>query len=100
MIRININILGTSELKRTGMGKFNSDDHYFYYCGQESLRRIGITFIANQRVQNAVLGGNIINDTMILVPFQSKPFNNTVFQVYDTTTKKLKLIKSMKTYTF
>ena len=86
MPRVNINIVGMNEQKWTRMGKFNSDDHYFYYCGRESLRRIGITFIVNQRVQNAVLGCNIINDTMILIPFQSKPFNNTVFQVYDTTT--------------
>ena len=84
--RVNINILGISELRWTGMGEFNSDDHYIYYCGQESLRRNGVTLIANKRVQNAVLGCNLKNDRMISVHFQGKPFNITVIQVYASTT--------------
>ena len=79
---MNINILGISELKWTGMGKFNSDDHYIYYSGQESLRRNGVALIVNQRVQNAVLGCNLKNDRMISVHFQGKPFNITVIQAY------------------
>ena len=67
MVRININILGTSELKWTGMGEFNSNDHYIYYCGQESLRRNGIAIIVNKRVQNAVLGCSLKNDRMMFV---------------------------------
>ena len=67
MARMNINILRISELKRTGMGEFNSDDHYIYYCGQESLRRTGVAFIVNKRVQNEVLGCNLKNDRMISV---------------------------------
>ena len=82
MTRVNINILGISELKRTRMGKFNSDDHCIYYCGQESLRRNGIAIIVNKTVQNAVLGYNFKNDRMIFVHFQGKPFNITVIQVY------------------
>ena len=82
MARVNINILGISELKWTEMGEFNSDDHYIYYCGQESLRRNGIAVIVNKRVCNAVLGCNIKNDRMISVHFQGKPFNITVIQVY------------------
>ena len=78
MERVNINILGISELKWTGMGEFNSDDHYIYYCGQESLRRNGVTLIVNKRVQNAVLGYNLKNDRMISVRFQGKPFRITV----------------------
>ena len=78
MARVNIDILGISELKWTGMGEFNSDDHYIYYCGQESLRRNGVTIMVNKRVQNAVLGCNLINDRMISVRFQGKPFNITV----------------------
>ena len=78
MERVNINILGISELKWTGMGEFNSDDHYIYYCGQESLRRNGVTLIVNKRVQNAVLGYNLKNDRMISVRFQGKPFCITV----------------------
>ena len=74
MARVNINILGISELKWTGMGEFNSDDHYIYYCGQESLRRNGVPIIVNNRVQNAVLGCSIKNDRMISVHFQGKPF--------------------------
>ena len=81
MARVNVNILGIRELKWTGMGAFNSDDHYIYYCGQESLRRNGIAVIVNKRVQNAVLGCNLKNDRMISVCFQGKPFSITVIQV-------------------
>ena len=87
MARVNINILGISELRWTGMGEFNSDDHYIYYCGQESLRRNGIAVIVNKRVCNAVLGCNIKNDRMISVHFQGKPFDITVIQVYFLTNK-------------
>ena len=80
MTRVNINILGISELKWTGMSEFNSDDHYIYYCGQESLRRNGVAIMVNKRVQNAVLGCNLKNDRMISVRFQGKPFNITVIQ--------------------
>ena len=69
MVRINIDILGISELKQMGTGEFNSDDHYIYYCGQESHRRNGVTLIINKRFQNAVLGCNLKNDSMILVYF-------------------------------
>ena len=82
MARVNINILGVSELKWTGMGEFNSDDHYIYYCGQESLQRNGIALIVNKRVQNAVLGCQLKNDRMLSVCFQDKPFNITVIQGY------------------
>ena len=75
MARVNINILGISELKWTGMGEFNSDDHYIYYCGQESLRRNGVTLIVIKRFRNAVLGCNLKNDRMISLCFQGKPFN-------------------------
>ena len=85
MARVNINILGISELKWTRMGKFNSDDHYIYYCRQESLKRNGIALIVNKRIQNAVLGCNLKNDRMISVHFQGKPFNITVIQVYAPT---------------
>ena len=85
MARVNVNILGISELKSTGMGEFNSDDHYIYYCGQESLRRNGIAIIVNKRVRNAVLGCNLKNDRMISVHFQGKPFNITVIQAYAPT---------------
>ena len=81
MARVNIDILGISKLKWTGMGEFNSDDHYIYYCGQESLRRIGVVIIVNKRVWNAVLGCNLKNDRMISVRFQGKPLNITVIQV-------------------
>ena len=84
MASVNINILGSGELKRTGMGEFISDDHYIYYCGQESLRRNGVAIIVN-RVQNAVLGCNIKNDRMISVRFQGKPFNIIVIQIYALT---------------
>ena len=80
--RVNIDILGISELKRTGMGKFNSDDHYIYYCGRESLRRNGVALIVNRRDQNAVLECNLKNDRMLSVRFQDKPINITVIQVY------------------
>ena len=83
--RVNVDILGISELKLPGMGKFNSDDHYIYYCGQESLRRTGVALTVNKRVQNAVLGCNLKNNRMISVRFQSKPFNITVIQVYTLT---------------
>ena len=82
---MNIDILGISELKWTGMGKFNSDDHYIYYCGQESLKRNGVAIIVNKRVQNAVLGCSLKNDRMISVRFQGKPFNITVIQAYAST---------------
>ena len=82
MARVNVNILGISELIRTGMGEFNSDDHYIYYCRQESLKRNGVAIMVNKRVQNAVLGCNLKNDRMISVSFQGKQFNITVIQVY------------------
>ena len=85
MARVNINILGISELKQTGTGEFNSNDHYVYYCGQESLRRNGVAIIVNKRVRNAVLGCNLKNDRMIPVCFQGKPFNITEIQVYSPT---------------
>ena len=78
-------VLGISELKWTGMGEFNSDDHYIYYCSQESLRRNVVAIMVNKRVQNAVLGCNLINDRMISVLFQGKPFNIMVIQVYAPT---------------
>ena len=100
MARVNINILGISKLKWTGMGEFNSDDPYSYYCGQESLRRNGVAIIVNKRVRNAVLGCNLKNDRMISVRFQGKPFNITVIPVYarPVMLKKLKLNSCMKTY--
>ena len=85
MARVNIDILGISELKCTGMGDFNSGDHSIYYCGQESLRRNGVAVMVNKRVPNAVLGCNLKNDRMISVHFQGKPFNITVIQVYAPT---------------
>ena len=85
MARVNVDILEISELKWTGMGEFNSDDHYIYYCGQESLRRNGVAIIVNKGVRNAVLGCNLKNDRMISVHFQGKPFNITVIQVYAPT---------------
>ena len=85
MARVNVDILGISELKWTGMGEFNSDDHYIYYCGQESLRRNGVAIMVNKRVRNEVLGCNLINDRMISIYFQGKPFNITVIQVYAPT---------------
>ena len=96
---MNIDILGITELKWTGMGEFNSDDHYIYYCGQESLRRNRVALIVNKRVQNAVPGCSQ-NDRITSVHFQGKSFNITVIQVYAPTSnaKKLKLNSSMKTY--
>ena len=85
MARVNVGILGISELKWTGMGEFNSDDHYIYCCGQESLRRNGVAIMVNKRVRNAVLGCNLKNDRMISVRSQGKPFNITVIQVYAPT---------------
>ena len=85
MARVNVNILGISKLKWTGMGEFNSDDHYIYYCRQESLRRNGVAIMVNKRVCNAVLGCNLKNDIMISVCFQGKPFNITEIQVYAPT---------------
>ena len=100
MARVNRDILGISEVRWIGMGEFNSDDHYIYYCGQESLIRNGVAIMVNKKVQNAVLGGNLKNDRMISVHFQanhsisrySKPMSQPV------TLKKLKLNGSMKTY--
>ena len=85
MARVNVDILGISELKWTGIGEFNSDDHYIYYCGQESHRRNGVALIVNKRVQSTVLGCNLKNDRMISVHFQGKPFNITVIQDYAPT---------------
>ena len=85
MARGNVDILGISELKWTGMGEFNSDDHYIYYCGQKSLRRNGVAIMVNKRVQNAVLGYNLKNNRMLSVSFQGKPFNITVIQAYAPT---------------
>ena len=85
MTRVNVDILGISEPKWTGMGEFNSDDHYIYYCRQESLRRNGVAIMVNKRIQNAVLGCNLKNDRMISVRFQGKLFNFTVIQVYAPT---------------
>ena len=79
---VNADIFRISELKRTGMGEFNSDDHYIYYCGQESLRRNGVAIIVNKRVWNAVLGCNLKNDRMIFVHFQHKPFSITEIQCW------------------
>ena len=85
MARVNVDILGISELKWTGMGEFNSDDHYIYYCGQESLRRNGVAIMVKKRVRNAVLGCNLKNDRMISVCLQGRPFNITVIQLYALT---------------
>ena len=102
MARVNIDILGISELKWTAIGEFNSDDHYIYYCGQESLRRNGVDIMVKKRVQNAVLGYNLKNDRMISVHFQGKPFNITVIQVYAPTSNaeeaEVERKYSMKTY--
>ena len=85
MARVNVDVLGISRLRWTGMGECNSDDHYIYYGGQESLSRNGVALIVNKRVQNAVLGCNLKNNRMISVHFQGKPFNTTVIQVYAPT---------------
>ena len=96
MARMNTDILGISELRWTGMGEFNSDDHCIYYCGQESLRRNGVAIVVNKRVQNAVLGCSLKNNRMISVRFQGKPFSITVIQVYAPTTNA-ELERFMKT---
>ena len=100
MARVNIDILGISELKWTGMGEFNSDDHCIYYCGQESLRINGVAIMVKKRVRNAVLGCNLKNNRMISVHFQGKPFNITVIQVYAPTSnaEEADLNSSMKTH--
>ena len=85
MASMNVNILGISELKWTGMGEFNSDYHYIYYCGQESLRRNAVAIMVNKRVRNAVLGCNLKNDRMISVHFKGKPLNIMVIQAYAST---------------
>ena len=85
MARVNVDILEISKLKWTGMGEFNSDDHYIYYCGQESLRRNGVAIMVSKSVQKAALGCNLKNDRMISVHFQGKQFNITVIQVYAPT---------------
>ena len=85
MARVNIDLLGISELKWTGMGEFNSDDHYLYYCGHENLRRNGVAIVVNRRVWNTVLESNLKNDRMISVRFQGKPFTITVIQAYAPT---------------
>ena len=100
MARMNIDVLGISKLRWTGMGEFNSDDHYIYYCGQESLRRNGVAMMVYKRVRNAILGCNLKNDRMISVRFQGKPFNITVIQVYApaSNAEEAELEGSMKTY--
>jgi len=85
MARMKFNILGISKLKWTEVGEFNSDNHYIYYCGQESRRRNGIAIMVNKRVQNVVLGCNLKNDRMISIHFQGKPFNITVILAYAPT---------------
>ena len=82
MARVNVNILGISEIKWTGMGEFNSDDHYIYYCGQESLKRNGVAIMVNKRVRRAVLGCNLKNNRMISVCLQGKQFNIMAIQIY------------------
>ena len=100
MARVNIDILGISELRWTGMGEFNSDDDYIYYCGQESLRRNGVTIMVNKRFWNTVLGCNLKNNRMISVHLQGKPFNIMVIQVYALTSnaEEAEADGSMKTY--
>ena len=100
MARVNIYILGISELKWAGMGEFNSDDLYIYYCGQESLRRNGVVIVISKRVRNAVLGCNLKNNRMVSARFQGKPFNITVIQVYAATSnaEEADTEGSMKTY--
>ena len=85
MARVNVDIVGISELQWTGMGEFTSDDHYIYYCGQESFRKNAVAIMVNKRVRNAVLGCNLKNDRMISVLFQGTPFNIRVIQVYAPT---------------
>ena len=86
MARVNIDILGISKLRWTGMGEFNSYDPYIYYCGQESLRRNGVVIMVNKRIQNSVLGCNLQNKIMVSVHFQGKPSNIIVIQAYASTT--------------
>ena len=88
MARVSIDILGISELKWTGTGEFNSDEHYIYYCGQKSLRRNGAALTVNKRVQNIVPGYNVKNNRMVSVRFQGKPFKITVIQVYAPTSNE------------
>ena len=95
MARVNIDILGISELKWTGIGKFNSDDHYIYYCGQESIRRNGVALIVNKSIQNTVLMCNLKNDSIISVHFQGNPLN--IRSMPQSMPKKMKLNDSMKT---
>ena len=90
MARMHVDIVGIRERKQTGMGEFNSDDHYIYYRGQESLRRNGVAIMVNKRVRNVVLGSNLKNDRMISIPFQGKPFGIIVIQVYNTTEDEVK----------
>ena len=99
MARVNTDILGLSKLKWTGMGEFNSDDHYIYYCWQESLRN-GVPIMVNKRVQNAVPGCNLKNDRMISVRPQGKPLNITVIQVYapNSNAEETEVEGFMKTY--
>ena len=98
MARVNIDILAISELKWTGTGEFNSDNHYIYYCGQECLRTNGVALIVNKRVRNAALVCNLKNDRMIC--FQGKPINTTVIQVYAPTSnnEEAEVERSLKTY--
>ena len=98
MARVNVNILGISEPKWTGMGEFNSGDHFIYYCGQESLRRNGVAIMVNKRVQHAVLGCNLKNDRMISVHFQGKPFNITVIYAQTSNAEEAEVDGSMKIY--
>ena len=100
MARVNVDILGIRELKWTGIGEFNSDDHYIYYCGQESLRRNGVASMVNKRARNAVPECNLKNDRMTSVRFQGKPFNITVILVYAPTSnaEEAEVERSMKTY--
>ena len=100
MARVNVNTLGISELKWTGMGEFNSDNHFIYYCGQESLRRNAVAIMVNKRVQNAVLGCNLKNDRIFSVHLQGKPLISQLSKSMPQLImlKKLKLNDSMKTY--
>ena len=100
MAQVNVDILGISKLRWTGMGGFNSDDNYIYYCGQESLRKNGVAIMVNKRARNAVLGCNLKNDRMISLRLHGKPFNITVIQVCAPTSiaEVVNLNSSMKTY--
>ena len=98
MARVNVDVLGISELKWTGMDEFNSDDHYIYYCGQECLRRNGVAIMVDRRVRNAVLGCNLKNDRMISVHFQIKSLNITVIQVYAPSSNAEEAEQFYKTY--